>query len=150
MALSVLSQASALKQGAQLWVLPDISNSRWTVKIDWYLNFQICKAQRHTLRELPDFVEKVITDTGIEKPAIKYDEHSTLLIASEHLLPNKWVALVPVHKNYAQWAKQVFETWASLQTPSLRVFLPAGYSAGDFNEHWRSHDKFEDFTIVLD
>lgn len=150
MAMSVLSQASALNQGAQLWVLPDISNSRWTLKVDWYLNFQICKANRHTLRDLPEFIEHVVHDTGLEKPVIKYDEHSTLLIASEHLLPNKWVGLIPLHKNYAQWVEQVSETWVSLQNPSLRIFLPAGHSPGDFNELWRIHSKFEDFTIVLD
>jgi hypothetical protein len=150
MALSVLSQASALNQGAQLWALPNISNSRWAVKIDWYLNFQICRAQRHISRELPEFVDHVITETGLDKPILKYDDNSTLLISSEHLLPNKWVALVPLHANYGRWVQQVSETWSSLQKPSLRVFLPAGQSAGDFNELWQTHQKFEDFTIVLD
>lgn len=150
MALSVLSQASALNQGAQLWVLPLVSNSRWTAKIDWYLNFQISKAQRHISRELPTFVDEVIGQTGLDRAELKYGEDSTLLIPSELLLPNKWVALVPLLTNYSGWVQQVAETWASLESPSLRVFLPPGHSPGDFNELWQAHDKFAEFTIVLD
>lgn len=150
MAVSVLSQASALNQGAQLWVIPDVSNSSWTMKIDWYLNFQICRAQRHSMRHLPEYVDKVIDQTGLDKPVVTTSDSSTLLIASENLLPNKWVALVPLHKNYAQWVQQVAETWASLGHPTLRIFLPAGQKAGQFNELWQSYQKFEDYTVVLD
>ena len=150
MALSVLSQASALNPGSDLWIVPDAGNSRWSVKIDWYLNFQICKAERHVSRALPEFVSDVLSETGLEKPALKYSPQAPLLIPSENLLPNKWVAVLPLHKNYTQWVSDIARTWASLHNPTLRVFLPPGQNAGSFNELWQSHHKFEDFTVVLD
>lgn len=150
MALSVLSQASALNPGSDLWILPDAGNSRWTVKIDWYLNFQICKAERHHSRALPEYVAEVLSETGLERPVLRYASHAPLLIPSQNLLPNKWIAILPLHKSYSQWVADIAQSWESLQNPSLRVFLPPGQNAGSFHGLWQSHHKFEDFTVVLD
>lgn len=148
--IGVLSQASALNQGAQLWVVPGSENSRWTMKIDWYLNFQISKASRHQAPPSPLYLQKVAAETGLEKTSFVTASQSPLLIPCHDLLPCRWTAMVPLHKNYTEWVLQIEKLWESLERPSFRVFLPAGQNAGGFNELWQNENKFEDFTVVLD
>ena len=150
MAIGILSQASALNQGAQLWVVPGSENSRWTMKIDWYLNFQISKASRHRPHATPLYLQKVAAETNLGEVSFVTESESPLLIPCHDLLPCRWTAMVPLHKNYGQWVGQISKLWESLDHPSFRVFLPAGQNAGSFNELWQNQNKFEDFTVVLD
>lgn len=150
MALSVLSQASALNPGSDLWIVPDLEKSTWTAKLDWYLNFQICKSSRHETLPLPEFVDHVLTET--ELPNKKQNLHAQLplMISSEALLPNKWVVLVPWSDDIATWTESVFKVWKNLKEPSLRIFLPPGQSTGNLQVAWQAHHPAQDFTVVLD
>lgn len=150
MAISLLSQASALNPGAELWVVPDRGNSRWTTKIDWYLNFQIAKSGRHQSRTSPLFLQKVVADTNLPEYSFLAEDHSPLLIPCQNLLPCRWTAVLPLHRNHAEWVSQLSQVWTSLDKPTFRVFLPAGQNPATFNELWQNHHKFEEFTVVLD
>lgn len=150
MALSVLSQASALNPGSDLWIVSDLEKSQWTAKLDWHLNFQICKASRHSPRLLPTYLNEVLTETELEKKNLKTSDQMPLMIASSELLPNKWVVLLPWNENMSQWISQAFEVWQKLKEPSLRIFLPPGQNAGSLQAAWHTHHTFEDFTVVLD
>ncbi|WII71215.1 hypothetical protein QJS83_12165 [Bdellovibrio sp. 22V] len=150
MAMSVLSQASALNPGSDLWIVPDLDKSQWTAKLDWYLNFQICKSTRHLSPSLPNYLRTVLAETELEKKSIDIKPSAPLMIATHELLPNKWVVLLPWDGNLKQWTTQVFEIWQKLKEPSLRVFLPPGQSTGNLQLAWQTHHTFEDFTVVLD
>lgn len=150
MALSVLSQASAFNPGSDLWIMPDLEKSNWTAKLDWYLNFQICKSSRHVSPNVPTFLKEVISETGLDKKIIPSNPKFPLMIASENLLPNKWVVMIPWDNDIAQWASQSFEIWQKLKEPSIRVFLPPGQNAGSLQSTWHSRESFQDFTVVLD
>jgi len=150
MSLSVLSQASALNPGSDLWIVPDLERSHWTAKLDWYLNFQICKSSRHQTAALPEFVENVMAETEQAPPQLNLNPASSLMIASPDLLPNKWVLVVPWSENMAEWTAAIFKIWSGLQEPTVRVFLPPGQSAGTLQQHWQKHHTFQDFTVVLD
>lgn len=150
MAVIALSQANALNPGADLWILCDLEKSPWTAKIDWYLNFQICKSSRHHSQSLPEFLSEVLEKTELEKKNIQLDKSAPLMIASQDLLPNKWVVLLPWNNDMAGWSTQAFEIWKKLNKPSLRVFLPPGQSAGNFQTPWQIHNIAPDFTVVLD
>jgi len=150
MAASVLSQASALNPGSDLWIVPDLAKSQWTAKLDWYLNFQICKCSRHTTPGLPEFVNEVLAETELDRPRVNMDHEAPLMIASQSLLPNKWVVVVSWHDDMASWALKTCEIWQKLKQPSLRIFLPPGQSAGNFERGWSSHHSVQDFTVVLD
>lgn len=150
MALSVLSQASALNPGSDLWIVPDLEKSQWTAKLDWYLNFQICKASRHVSAEIPSFVTEVVNETGLQKPVVPQAKVDALMIASGNLLPNKWVVVLPWNEDLSLWTSHIFEIWKKLQEPTLRVFLPPGQSTGSLQVVWQTHHTFEEFTVVLD
>ena len=148
MAISVLSQASALNPGSDLWIVPDLEKSQWTAKLDWYLNFQICKSSRHVSKQLPAYLNEVLAETELDKKTLRAS--GPLMIASSELLPNKWVIILPWNDNLPAWTSQVFEIWKKLKEPSLRVFLPPGQNAGTLQADWQSHHDFQDFTVVLD
>lgn len=150
MALSVLSQASALNPGSDLWIVPDLEKSQWTAKLDWYLNFQICKSSRHHTPSLPAFLKEVLVETELEKKSLKPNYNAPLMIASSELLPNKWVVILPWQGDLSKWTSEVFEIWQKLKEPSLRVFLPPGQSTGNLQLAWQTHHTVPDFTVVLD
>lgn len=150
MAISVLSQASALNPGAELWIMADASNSRWTLKVDWYLNFQVTKSSRHQTANIDSYLRDVIEATELDQQKIAISSNDPLLIPCENLLPCRWAAMIPLHQSYAAWVHEIAKVWKSLGHPALRIFLPAGQNAGSFNELWQTHHKGEDFTVVLD
>lgn len=150
MTLSVLSQASALNPGSDLWVVPDLEKSKWTAKLDWYLNFQICKSSRHVSPKQAPFLKEVVSETGLEKKFIPSNPKSPLMIPSETLLPNKWLVIIPWDNDMSQWASQSFEIWQKLKEPSIRIFLPPGQNTGSLESVWHPRESFQDFTVVLD
>lgn len=150
MAVSVLSQASALNPGSDLWILPALNESLWTTKLDWYLNFQVCKASRHQSPRVASYVTDVLRETELGSFPVQRDSKAPLMIASEGLLPNKWVVLVPLQDNLQDWTAEIFKIWQNLKNPTLRVFLPPGQSAGHFQNFWQKQSDFQEFTVVLD
>lgn len=150
MAVNVLSQAGALNPGSDLWVVPQLGKSQWTSKLDWYLNFQLCKSSRHNSAHVPGFLNDVIKETELTKFYRPVAAAAPMMIASETLLPNKWVVVVPWNDNVSSWAESIFTVWSGLQKPTLRVFLPPGQSTGNFQQAWVKHHSNQDFTVVLD
>lgn len=150
MTLGVLSQASAFNPGSDLWVMPDLEKSHWTAKLDWYLNFQICKSSRHVSPLLPQFLEEVVEETGLDQKKLPANSQHLLMIASEELLPNKWVVIIPWENDIAKWTAESFKIWQNLKEPSVRIFLPPGQNTGSLESQWRASESFQDFTVVLD
>ena len=150
MALNVLSQAGAFNPGSDLWIVPQLGKSQWSAKLDWYLNFQLCKASRHNSRHIPGFINDVIKETDLEAYYRPVGKTAPLMISSEPLLPNKWVVVIPWDEDLSAWSKSILEVWSGLQQPSLRVFLPPGQSTGAFQQAWMKIHSAQDFTVVLD
>jgi len=152
--MNVLSSASAFNPGSDLWIVPDSPNCRWTQKLDWYLNFQIIKNQRHLSPEIRNFTKLIQRETGLEVYDNSIPKSAPLMITSEAFFPNKWVVVVPMPPNYEIWVQEVSNIWENLKRPTLRVFLPTGQNAGSFHKEWqkryRRKDEVEDFTLVLD
>ncbi|HEY8270297.1 MAG TPA: hypothetical protein VIG33_05370 [Pseudobdellovibrionaceae bacterium] len=148
--MNVLSLASAFNPGSDLWIIPDPNNCRWTQKIDWYLNFQIVKSQRHLSPETRNFTKLIQKETGLEIYEHTLMKNAPLMMTSEAFFPNKWVIVVPLSANFSAWVREVSNIWENLKHPSLRVFLPTGQNARSFNQEWQNHHSFEDFTLVLD
>src|SRR5437868_1774620 len=148
--MNVLSLASAFNPGSDLWIVPDSPHCRWTQKLDWYLNFQIVKNQRHLSPEIRNFTKLIQKDTGLETYEHTVVKNAPLMITSEAFFPNKWVVVVPMTGNFSAWVREASNIWENLKNPSLRVFLPTGLNAGSFNKEWQNHHSVEDFTLVLD
>lgn len=146
----VLSLENALNPGAELWIVPDFDCSRWTQKLDWYMNFQILRNVRHSMPEVRNYTLFVQHETGLEPYQHPVPKQAPLMITSEAFFPNKWVVVIPVSNNFKAWVKAVSGVWENLKSPTMRVFLPTGQSASSFLDEWKDHHTFEDFTLVLD
>src|SRR5690606_36925124 len=94
----ILSMASAFNPGHDLWVVTDPSASRWTLRLDWYLNFQVVRAQSHQSLAMPTEIDGILREIEWTPPAPKAKESSPLLVSCEGRLPARWVAMIP-HSN---------------------------------------------------
>lgn len=141
---------AAVSAGADLWIVPDAESSRWTPRLDWYLNFQILRNSRHVSREVTNFTLFVQKETGLDRIATPAIKNAPLMINSQAFFPNKWVVMVPVANDFRAWVASLSKVWDDLKHPTLRVFLPTGQSTGSFFEAWKDHHTFEDFTVVPD
>ncbi|MBX2988972.1 MAG: hypothetical protein KF802_13870 [Bdellovibrionaceae bacterium] len=146
----VLSAASAFNPGNDLWIVPDADNSRWVLKLDWYLNFQIQQAGRHAPSELSGGMNELLGEIDWPAPQIPPQKKNPLMISVDSRLPARWLVVVPHPEPLSDWIARLLEVWGGLRKPSLRVFLPTGLPAGRFNEEWKRHSHFDDMTLVLD
>jgi hypothetical protein len=147
--MNVLSLASAFNPGSDLWIIPDFAGSRWTTKIDWYLNFQLVRSTRRPQPETRNFTLYVEKEAGLDHILINAPASAPLMITSKDFFPNKWVVMLPA-ADFNRWVKEVSDIWENLKNPSLRIFLPTGQNAGSFHKEWQKFHAFEDFTLVLD
>lgn len=148
--MNVLSSASAFNPGSDLWIVPDTKSCRWTQKLDWYLNFQIIRQQRHLSPEIRNFTKHIQSETGLDTYEISMPPAPPLMVPSESFFPNKWVVILPMTPQFSMWVREVSNIWENLKHPSLRIFLPTGQNAGSFHKEWQKHHSSEDFTLVLD
>lgn len=148
--VQLLSLASAFNPGHDLWVVPDAASSRWTLRLDWYLNFQITRASRHPSPKLAAEVDGLLREIEWRPETPAPPEPATLLVACENLLPARWVAVVPNPGDLAGWTQRIQDAWRDLRQPTLKVFLPTGLQAGPFSEEWRRRSDQEDYSLVLD
>ncbi len=144
-----LNQLSALSSGAELWVCPDLSNSKWTQEIDWYLNHQIRKGTRHKLPVLGPEMKGLLYENQMAWTDISALSQ-VLLIATDLQLPNRWVMLVDWNGQLSKWCQQIVSHWKDLSYPSLRVFLPTGISTSEISREWQKLSDHQDLTVVLD
>lgn len=159
MALQEISQASRLNSGADLWVVPETKSSKMAQKIDWYLNFQITRSARHQSKLLPEKVSEILQKSGlptkdwIEK--IPLSKKEDLLILSNMAFPNRWVMVIRGSNEFPKWIENIHERWLKMNSPSLRIFLPAGISGSQFENAWRkvplsTKEEFQKIGFVLE
>jgi len=151
MPISVLSPANAYNPGSDLWIFPELEESQWTQKVDWYLNFQIQKNSQRSSLSISDDIRSTLNACEISVPDFTTTAESSALMISSHLqLPNKWIVVTPGSKNFRAWVKNLYQLWMKLKEPSLRVFLPTGVLANAFVESWNLLSTSEELTLVLD
>ncbi len=151
MAVTVLSQASAFNPGSDLWIVADLESSQWSSKLDWYLNFQIIKSHRRQGAELSENLQELLLQTGLASETPAYTGFpNNLMISSQMQLPNKWVVIIPWNQDLVSWSAEIEKVWNQLSQPSLRVFLPPGFSMANLDKAWPNNSSVQDFTVVLD
>lgn len=146
----LLSLASAFNPGHDLWIVPTAAESRWTLRLDWYLNFQIIRAGRHARPQKDAAVEQVLQEIEWSPPNPRLDRQSPLLVSCDGRLPARWVAVVPGSSKLSDWTESIEKIWRDLQQPTLKIFLPTGLQAGPFSEEWRKKVQSDDYSVVLD
>jgi hypothetical protein len=134
-----LEPFQAFSPGADLWLMPDLSQSKWARRIDWYLNFQF---QRAKLRAKPQHslgMNQVLQDSELSAPVFALSQDAPFMIASEDKLPNQATVFVPiVNSNKITWINQCNSIWKNFGSPKFRVFLPKEIRPDEFISAWKN------------
>ncbi|MCB0414958.1 MAG: hypothetical protein KDD50_11530 [Bdellovibrionales bacterium] len=137
------AHSSALLAGAQLWVLPGSKDSQWTKKIDWYLNFQISRANQRQCESSSPTLLKILNDN----PELKLTLHAPLdkkntplIVSSSSLLPNEQTLEVIYQGHPEKWVEQIHSIWNNLKRPSLRIFVPDQIDEDKLLKQWSTLD----------
>lgn len=144
-----LNHLSALSAGADLWVCPDLQNSKWTQELDWHLNHQIRKGIRHKTPVLGPEIKGLLYENQLPWTDVAIASQD-LLLPTTLQLPNRWVLVIGWNGNLKKWLQQVVGQWDHLQKPTVRLFLPKGVSNSDAAREWQNLSDHQDLTLVLD
>lgn len=154
MANTQLSTASSYNPGSELWCVPDCKESKWTLKIDWYINFLNSKLQKHAWENRSEELEYINSETELNIPTqFKSDSSSVLtpkLFLAEKYLPCRWLVFIPFDGDLSQWTQQVEKVWKNFNKPTVRVFLPPNTQTNTFLETNKALNLEADLTIVQD
>jgi hypothetical protein len=150
MGISVLSLASRLNAGSDLWAMPSVASSQQTLQIDWYLNFQISQAQFRMPRQRAPELQRILDQVEWSVEEKMTFNQKALLVSASNSLPCRWIVALGNSEDLSGWTKDLFDIWKNLGKPSLRVFLPPKVAANDWFSIWRSLSSFEEMTVVLD
>lgn len=172
MAIRSLDALSALSTGCELWFVADLNSSRWTRKIDWYLNFQLAAAEVKPSVEISSDLSRVAKLWDYEIPQITIRKTMPLLVASARLLPNTKTVLVPYAdaenaldgqsesqgapsaqaraRAAKAWIERCHEVWLGLEQPAVRIFLPDVLKPEVVEKFWPDTSGTEVSSPVID
>jgi hypothetical protein len=143
--MQFLNQNEAFSDGVPLWIIADLEGSRWAKKLDWYLNFQLRRASRHTSPQISESTKQSFADWGFSAPEIKAPT-SSLMIASCKLLPNEWTVQIKLSE---KWASECLKLMQDLRVFKARVFLPTDMTADHFKAALRELQAGAEMTFEL-
>lgn len=138
MRLQPLSSTMAFSSGSDLWILPSPDVCFWARKIDWYLNFQLARAENHRPPQWTPGLIEILKEEGLEPPSTESWGEAPLLIASRHRLPTSQAVELPYNGRIKDWMEAAEKIWRDLGRPSLRLFLPQNVQINQAEAHW--HD----------
>ncbi len=152
MAAFAFDQAS-LKPGCPLWVVAQPAASQLTRKIDWYLNFQIMKAECHKRQTVSVELAQIEEEWGFDRPEISVTEQAPMLIPSHACFPNTQTVIVPFAGDGKRWAETIQKISVALKMSKIRVFLPDALSRDAFKKAWpkksaAAGEKIEEIELV--
>ncbi len=144
-----VNQVSALSPGAQLWICPDLQNSKWTVQIDWTLNHILTNSEPFVVRKQSQELKGLLFENQIVIQDLSTASQD-MLVACSQQLPAQFVLVAPWNGQIQKWCLRIHEHWKNLNYPSLRVFLPKGVTTSECSREWQKISQHQDFTVVLD
>ncbi len=150
MAVIVLSSNQALNSGADLWIIPDFSNSVMAIQLDWYNNFLIGKTLRKNKYLLDSKLNTILDETELPRYENLPFPGDVIMISSSKPFPNRWTVMVGYEQDSTLWCQKIFKLYLDLKKPSLRIFLPSNLGMNQFVESWRLFSSEEDLSIVLE
>ncbi|MES2857076.1 MAG: hypothetical protein V4692_14505 [Bdellovibrionota bacterium] len=148
--MKILDQLTAFTPDAQIWMIPDLENSAWTKKIDWYLNYQIQRSLPHRPASFSKDLADVIEKSEFDAPTLRLDPESPLMIACETLLPAKQAIVVPLKASEADWVSTCHRVWVGMGRPSVRIFLPKRITTQSFAKLWPKQDLDGSVEVLAD
>lgn len=150
MAFQKISEPAAFSPGSELWIIPDAQHSNWTQKLDWYLNFQLLRAERHHSALISEEFKELLKEQQLEPPTATDESQKPLMLASQHQLPVNQAVSVPYGGNLKEWVDAVAAVWTGLKRPPLRLFLPKGLTSAQVSGLWPPVKENIDIGFVAD
>lgn len=147
MAVQIVNRAQALMPGCDLWVIPSESISPLIKKIDWYLNFQLSRAEIHHREELSPEMKSIMHENELPTFYSKPEDQLPLMVLSEERLPVKTVVQMRDMNSKLEWTEFVHNLWQGLNCPTLRVFLPINMTPDEFKSTWPGMTKDDVFVV---
>ena len=141
MSIKILYKVGALGPGSSLWIIPHLTHSPWSQKINWHLNFQISKMKFLKTQELNSKLKTILKSHNIPVYKKKVTSSLPLLIESHFFLPNSKIVELPSTKTHKEWIDLAHKVWKKLSKPSLRLFLPESFPISEFQNIWPKEVK---------
>lgn len=138
---------SAFSPGVQLWMLAGREHSGWARRLDWYLNFQLARAELPRTRSTSDGLKQLTELAELDFPEIAVSPNAALMIASSSLVPNHQTIVVGF-TNLPEWCRALHVAWTKLNAPTVRVLLPRDLRANEFAKHWPNTKSLDDLEVV--
>lgn len=123
---------------SDLWVIPPPLRSSWFAKIDWYLNWQLCKGLAHGTRRAPVEILRVTEEHGLPWYPPPVADPNPLMVLSKGRLPAIRCLVLEPGNSIKTWLTQVRFLAQQMNLHTLRVYLPTGTTITEANEVWRS------------
>jgi len=134
--IKTIEAQTALTSGCGLWIVAEPEKSKWARKIDWYLNFQLMRAEDHEQKEISAELEEIANKWHVESIRFEIDETAPLMVASAQLLPVSRTVLIPFTGDAHSWARACNQVRQNLKHPVTRIFLPESLDADTFAKAW--------------
>lgn len=135
--------SNPLTSSSDLWVLPQPAESHWFSRIDWYLNWQLCKGLAHE-RQLPHAeLFRVMEENGIPFVDVPVTKQAPLMVLSQGRIPAAKCIVIENSKTLKTWLGRVHQLVQGLHIKSARVFLPKGANSSQAADVWRSLEKLD-------
>ncbi len=130
-----LSQAAALSPGSDLWIFAQPRISAFSRKIDFYLNFQMAKAEQREFPSLSKKLKEIIEQNDLGELLKPIPTPNTILISAQTQLPCTQVVVINEVGNKENYIEAVFDIWKKLGKPSVRVFMPSFLDEADLKNN---------------
>jgi hypothetical protein len=134
-----------LAHPCDLWVVPHPDLSRWFARLDWYLNWQMCRGLAYVGLHLPMETLSVAEEHGLTVPVVHNSK--SLLIGHCERVPAKMCLVLDGADQLREWLGRIAEQAAGLKVSSLHVFLPTGASMDAALSIWQ--DLGRDISAIF-
>ena len=135
-----------------LWIFPAPRASRWFARLDWYLNWQMCKGISYAGLHLPDETYRVAEAHGLPLEVEALVSPPLLVLPGPRVPTKKCLVLDPGEADLEAWFRVMIDHARALRARSARVFLPTGRTLAEAESAWSrvSADVDVSFAVDLD
>lgn len=140
---------NSIENTSDLWFFPPAKESPWLAKVDWYLNWQMCKGLDHGGIHVPAETLKVAEEFGIAVPEVS-TRRTPLMVYARGLLPTNHCVVLETTNALGDWLKQIHDISKKLQAKSIQIFLPATASQETAQQAWEKLKSDLEIRFITD
>jgi hypothetical protein len=127
-----------ISESCDLWVLPAPNQSNWFARVDWYLNWQLCKGLAHAGISLPIQIYKLAEENAVKLDTDRPGSDAPLMVLSLGRVPAEKCVVLAFGKSLSDWIENLHLMAGRLQVKNVRVFLPIGHTSEQAIKVWNT------------